>query len=294
MASQAARAVFLLGVALSTLTAGCAADSPRVASLETAVTSQGQQLELLARTPTPLPTPRATATASPTPTTTPSPTPSPSPSPQATPTPTLASMLRSVLPSVVRVTTNDAVGTGFVVWESGRVLTAYHVVKSDPSHVVLLTIDGVQQKATVIAADEYRDLALLEARGLNAPPLPIVVESTLGDPVVVVGYQNALPGGASVTRGIVSATRLNPSGVGVLQTDAAINHGASGGPVLSELGQVLGLVSYGISVDGTPLEGLGFAVAAREIERFRGDFEAGRLGPPVAPTRTPTRTPRSG
>jgi len=285
----------LLVVALGLVTVLATGCAPDTTTLEATVVAQGQLLERLARTSTPAPSPLPTAspTSTPTPIPTPSPVPTPVPSPTGTSTPTLATLVGSVLPSILRVTTSSGVGTGFVVWQADRVLTALHVVEDDPGHVVLLTQDGVQYRATVLAADARRDLALLSVKGLEGKPLPVSSGATVAEPVVVVGYQEGLPGGPSVTRGIVSATRFGPSGVAVVQTDAAVNPGASGGPVLSERGEVLGLVTFGIRGDGSELEGLGFAVAAQELEKFRVDADAGRLGPVPTRTRTPTPTPRS-
>jgi S1-C subfamily serine protease len=143
----------------------------------------------------------------------------------------------------------------------------------------------------VEAADERRDLALLAVEDLEAQPLPVGTSAALGESVFVVGYSAGLPGGPTVSRGIVSAKRLHPrTGVSLYQTDATLNPGASGGPLISERGEVLGVVVLRLSGGSRQLEGLGFTVAAGEVAAFRADAESGRLSPGVAST--PTRPAR--
>lgn len=284
--------IVLAALLLSALVSGCGGSYSR---LEATVAAQGERLELLARTPTPAPTVQPTPSPVPThlPTPSPLPTSSPRPAPTATATQTVSDLLEGVLPSVVRVTTGDSVGTGFVVRRQEVVLTALHVVRDDLEHVVVLTREGVQYPAVVTAFDERRDLALLAVPGFHARPLAVGAETLLGDMVLVVGYSASLPGEPSVARGIISAKRLYPvSGVAVVQTDATMNPGSSGGPLLSERGEVLGVNSSRIRGQGSQFEGLGFAIAASELSSFQDEVEAGQWKTHPLPTRTPTQTAR--
>ena len=174
-----------------------------------------------------------------------------------------AAVAERVLPSVVNVTTNvyqasptgqpeqgKGVGTGFVVRANGVVVTNCHVVQGASRISVFTSEDQpTRYDARVIGGDCEHDLAVLkvDAAGLPTLTLGSSADLRLGQQVVAIGYALALEGGPSVTAGIVSSLdrtirvpdpqcTVCPSGVRtyseVIQTDAAINHGNSGGPLV--------------------------------------------------------------
>jgi serine protease Do len=219
----------------------------------------------------------------------------PETSPAASPLPPLdpgrepfAAVAERVLPSVVNVTTNvyqasptgqpeqgKGVGTGFVVRANGVVVTNCHVVQG-ASRISVFTSEEepTRYDARVVGGDCEHDLAVLkiDARGLPALALGSSADLRLGQQVVAIGYALALEGGPSVTTGIVSSLdrtirvpdpqcTVCPSGVRtyseVIQTDAAINHGNSGGPLVDMAGRVVGINSAG----SENAENIGFAIA---------------------------------
>jgi len=172
----------------------------------------------------------------------------------------------------------QALGSGFVVSTGGFILTNAHVVsdngvRADSVKVVFKTQSGsgtdtTTVAATVVGVDETSDVALLKVDPAKAPalnPLPLGDSSKaqVGEPVVAIG--NPLGFDFSLTSGIVSATDRNlqsPNGSTIsngIQTDAAINEGNSGGPLIDSSGRVIGINEQIASQSGGN-QGLGFAV----------------------------------
>lgn len=222
-------------------------------------------------------------------------TPTPTPVPSSTPAPTVLSIADAaglVSPSVVQVIaaqgTRTMMATGVRV--RAGLLTNAHVVR-DAASVEIVGSDGKRAPATVLRTDPSRDLALLQ----TDLPLPAVeLESAglqrQGDEVLLLGYPLGIGGQATLTRGLLSAVRLNLDGIDLLQTDAAANPGSSGGPVLNLRGKVVGIFTFYLR--GT--DGLNFAVAAESVQAFLdgAPLVAGSLLLPT-PTPTPTRLVRS-
>jgi hypothetical protein len=188
------------------------------------------------------------------------------------PTPTVATgeLIRTALAGIVRVQTPRGEGAGFAVARpNGEVgiVTNVHVVGA-ATEVRVLAPNGEAWPATVLARDPVVDLAVLAAPGLALPPLRLADgPPALGDPVFVVGFPVAtrLPGEPSVSRGIVSAHRQIKN-VEYLQTDAAMNPGNSGGPVLDAAGAVVGVATMDIRDDrGIAFEGVNFALPAPRV-----------------------------
>jgi putative serine protease PepD len=164
-----------------------------------------------------------------------------------------------------------AEGTGFVYDSKGDIVTNYHVVASSSSVSVKFS-DGSTYKATIVGTDPTTDLAVLH---VNAPASKLVVLSladsskvAVGDGVVAIGNPFGLDG--TVTSGIVSALNreiVSPNNApieGAIQTDAAINHGNSGGPLLDMQGKVIGVTSQ-IQSDSGGNDGVGFAVPSNTV-----------------------------
>jgi 2-alkenal reductase len=159
-------------------------------------------------------------------------------------------------------------GSGVFISADGYVLTNNHVVEGT-SAVSLVLADGSEQIATIVGADPYSDIAVLKTDG-NVPAVAALGNSDLlqpGESVIAIGsplgdFKN------TVTVGVVSATgRSIDTGQGyqvedLIQTDAAINHGNSGGPLVDLAGEVIGINTLIVrgTGSGDVAEGLGFAI----------------------------------
>lgn len=172
----------------------------------------------------------------------------------------------------------NSLGTGFIVSEDGYVVTNQHVLGGNPSKVIVTLSNGKDYEATVIGIDEYGDLALLKISG---GPFGYVEfgnsdEIMVGEWAIAIGNPFGLfaDGQASVTLGVISATkrdfRPDPQQprvyLDMIQTDAAINRGNSGGPLTNSLGQVIGVNTF-IYTGGTSsgFVGLGFAIPSNTV-----------------------------
>jgi len=171
----------------------------------------------------------------------------------------LPGQLDELKSAVVRVERGSSSGSGFIISEDGFVLTAAHVVSGEGDLNVSFS-DGTSAPAELLRMNPSADLALLKLDAINQPCLPVSTERPpTGVDLFVIGS----PGGAaldhSVSKGIVSGFRA-VGDIAILQTDAAINAGNSGGPVLAADGTVIGLVSF--KGAGIGVEGLGFAIGS--------------------------------
>jgi S1-C subfamily serine protease len=180
----------------------------------------------------------------------------------------VASAVAKVEPAVVRVGTEYATGSGMVIDTSGYVLTCNHVVEDVQSAIVMF-MGGEQYEATVVGRDEFRDLAVIEITG-SGLDLPIVslgnsANLDVGEDIIAVGYPLGLEGEVTVSRGIVSAFR-NIDGVNYIQTDAALNPGNSGGPLINLKGEVIGIANF--KLVGEAVEGMSFAIAIDDAKSF--------------------------
>ncbi len=168
-----------------------------------------------------------------------------------------------------------SLGSGFVVDKAGHVVTNYHVI-SGAKQVRVSFSNGASTKATVEGTDPSSDLAVLKidtsSRALTPLPLGNSDAMEVGDPVVAIGNPFGLD--RTVTAGIVSAIQraiTAPNGYTidhVIQTDAAINHGNSGGPLLNRRSQVIGVnsqIETGSSSD-TGNVGIGFAIPSNTVK----------------------------
>jgi S1-C subfamily serine protease len=160
--------------------------------------------------------------------------------------------------SVAIVFAADGSGSGFLVSKDGYVLTNHHVV-GGAKYVKLKWSNGEETLGEVIRSDRRRDVALVKTDAKGRAPLALRGGAPqLGDPVFAIGtplddkLQNTL------TKGIVSANRVY-EGQPFIQSDVAVTHGNSGGPLLDEKGRVLGLTVSGRAPDGAPV-GLNFFI----------------------------------
>lgn len=174
-----------------------------------------------------------------------------------------------------------AVGSGFIVSKQGYILTNYHVVE-DSSKITVRLQDGEEYLAKIVGADEETDLAVLKIdakRDLPALRFGNSDRARIGDWVLAVGSPFGLA--RTVTAGIVSQTkRETPSGnpfQRFIQTDAAINRGNSGGPLVNMNGEVIGVNSQ-IATSTGDYNGIGFALPSNEAEHvYRQILENGKV-----------------
>ncbi|WP_433795739.1 S1C family serine protease [Actinoplanes sp. CA-252034] len=184
----------------------------------------------------------------------------------------LAPIVAKVQPSIVTVLVDGArsssLGSGVILAEDGLILTNNHVIEADGTVSVRLS-DGRTAPAKVVATDTTHDLALVQATGLTGlTPVTFAADDSVavGDTVLAFGAPLGLEG--TVTSGIVSALdRSVDTGdeklTGLLQTDAAINQGNSGGALVDTSGRVVGInVAIATAGDSTGSVGLGFAIPA--------------------------------
>lgn len=181
----------------------------------------------------------------------------------------------------------EALGSGFVIDKQGHIVTNYHVIQGASSIEVLFS-NNVNTKATVVGSDKSTDLAVLKVNVSPSAltPLSFGDSATLevGDPVVAIGNPFGLD--RSITSGIVSAIynlgdgsasspliSMNNFPIAAVQTDAAINHGNSGGPLINSLGQVVGVNSQ-IATGGTSQGnvGIGFAIQSNTVKQVVGQI----------------------
>ncbi|MFN8108947.1 MAG: trypsin-like peptidase domain-containing protein [Thermoleophilia bacterium] len=174
-------------------------------------------------------------------------------------------------PGVVAVQTgtdtNGSLGTGFLIDTQGHIVTNAHVVPAGTTSITVGFKDGTQESATLVGRDETEDVAVLKIANIpsSARVVPMGTVRTLqvGDPLIAIG--NPLGYTQTVTTGIVSALKRvisspNDSNISnVIQTDAPITHGNSGGPLIDSNGRVVGINSQ-IATDSGSNVGIGFAV----------------------------------
>ena len=205
----------------------------------------------------------------------------------ATPMPTGATLdvpavLAKISPSIVQVVADSrfgsATGTGFIVSADGEIVTNAHVIEGEDQVKVRLPGETEARDAVVVGtASDTTDLAVLKVEGvsgLTPAELGTSADLVVGQPVVAVGYALGLRGDPTVTAGILSAVNrsLDAQLSGLLQTDAAISPGNSGGPLLDARGRVIGVNTA--KAGSTAAENIGFAIpvdtAVRITDGLRG------------------------
>jgi S1-C subfamily serine protease len=214
---------------------------------------------------------------------------------------TIPQLVDKVIPAVVSidVKSNGAEdeGTGMIITSSGEVVTNNHVIElySEGGGTGTITVTEYGQTkalpSTLIGYDQTKDVALLKIN--NASNLPTVTfgdssKAVVGDSVVAIGNALGLSAGTpTVTQGIVSALgrTVTAGGIGtqtetlqnMIQTDAAINSGNSGGPLIDTAGQVIAMNTAvaGTSSDGSSSQNIGFAIPVAQIESLLPQLQKG-------------------
>jgi len=182
-----------------------------------------------------------------------------------------------VIPSIVGIVSNQykgftvqqSTGSGFIISEDGYVVTNEHVISGATEFAVILT-DGNQYNAKLIGSDSSVDIAVLKIDEKDLPEVELGYSSELrvGETVIAVGNPLGQAFASSVTRGIISGLNrsitISDRQYDVIQTDAAINEGNSGGALVNAYGQVIGINTAKLSSSGTTsggsVEGMGFAI----------------------------------
>ena len=177
---------------------------------------------------------------------------------------------------------NTQMGSGFIISDDGLVVTNQHVVGNNPTEIMISTMDGSTYRAELLGSDELTDIALLKIQ--SDDPFPFIEFSNsdsvrVGEWAIALGNPFGLfeDGQPTVTVGVVSARnrdfRPDPSNprvyMDMIQTDASINRGNSGGPLLNSEGEVIGINTF-IYTGGTGggFVGLGFAIPSNRIDRI--------------------------
>ncbi len=210
-------------------------------------------------------------------------------------TSSLTQLYKDVTPGVVEITVvgtsgqnffggtqqTESEGSGFVVDTKGDIVTNAHVVDGGTSYTVLFQ-SGKTVKATLVGADDSSDIAVIkvDVPASELHPLSFGDSSSVlpGQEVVAIGSPFGLP--ETMTAGIVSAinrtiTAPNHFSIaGAIQTDAPINHGNSGGPLLTTTGNVIG-VNAQIDSDSGGNDGVGFALAGNSVKNTADTLIAG-------------------
>lgn len=161
--------------------------------------------------------------------------------------------------------TSRKYGTGFFFRSNGYIATNHHVI-ADEGELEITLYTGETLKATRIASREVEDLAVLKVQGTGYPVLSIGNSDTVrvGESAVVIGNPLGIDGAWTTTKGIVSAVNravpvseaLYTAELRMIQTDAAVNQGNSGGPICNAQGEVIGIISRGY----LEYDGIGYAI----------------------------------
>ncbi len=179
-----------------------------------------------------------------------------------------------------QISETASTGSGFIITADGYVVSNYHVVQG-ASKLTVLTSDGTEHQAELVGYDDTNDIALLKIQGENLPYVKLGSSDALsvGDQVAAIGN----PLGeltSTLTVGYISAKdrviSTDGTAINMLQTDAAINSGNSGGPLFNMNGEVVGITTAkysGTSNSGAYIEGIGFAIPMDDVEGMIWDLK---------------------
>jgi putative serine protease PepD len=220
-----------------------------------------------------------------------------------TPTTTVGQVAKTALPTVVQVAVTSyqgkSVGSGVILTADGLILTNNHVISdaADGNGQITITFnDGKTTQASIVGSDSSSDLAVIKAQNVSNLPTASLGDSDkvqVGDTVIAIGSPDGLQ--STVTSGIVSALNRqvtvsdstssysggNQVTYKAIQTDASLNPGNSGGPLLNAQGQVIGINSAiysptsSYSAQGGSV-GLGFSIPIDQVKTMLGKLEAGQ------------------
>jgi S1-C subfamily serine protease len=178
-----------------------------------------------------------------------------------------------------QVVTGEGAGTGIVISATGEIVTNAHVI-ADATSIKVTLADGTTHTATVVKSNSTQDLAVIQISGVSGLTAATFADSTsasVGDTVIAVGNALGYDGAPTVTEGIISAINRSLQGsqgsesslTGLLQTDAALNPGNSGGPLVNTAGAVVGIddaIATGTTTE--PAQNVGFAIPSSAVTAF--------------------------
>src|SRR5215831_15418907 len=188
-----------------------------------------------------------------------------SPTATATADPTVSAIFHRVGPSVVVVRAGGVLGTGVIVADNGTILTANHVI-AGAKDISVTFADGTKSRAAVASSDPHQDIAALTPATLPGTLVPATLGGAADVGAHVVAIGNPLGLAYSVSSGVVSglnrtADTRDGRYSGLIQFDASVNPGSSGGPLLNARGLVIGIVvSIANPAHEDAFAGIGFAV----------------------------------
>jgi len=210
----------------------------------------------------------------------------------STPVSAVTTVLAKIEPSVVDINTTivastgndpgggtatgEGAGTGIVITSTGDIVTNAHVV-ADATSITVTLSDGSKHAATVVNTDTSKDLAIVAIQGVTGLTPATFANSTLvaaGDSVIAVGNALGYGGSPTVTEGIISATDrtlkdTSSELTGLLQTDAALNPGNSGGPLVNGSGDVVGINdAIATGTTSEPAQNVGFAIPSNVVTAY--------------------------
>ena len=167
--------------------------------------------------------------------------------------------------SIAVVQCKDSSGTGFFIGDE-LLATNLHVVIGCPTTEMVIKIPGKHElwSGLLVAFDEKRDIALLQVKDSKIDPIPFTDNFKQGEHIVIIGNPQGLEN--SVTSGMISAIR-DINDITIVQTDAPINSGNSGGPILDKEGNAVGIVA--LKVVDVSIEGIGFGIASKHIKNLQ-------------------------
>ncbi len=177
------------------------------------------------------------------------------------------------IPSAVSISCDTGTGSGVVLTQNGYIATNHHVIEG-ASVIQVLFSDGRKLAASLVGADAASDLAVLYVSASDLTPAEFGDSSVLrvGDAVAAIGDPLGLEFRGTMTNGIVSAINrdvsVNGRAMTLIQTNAALNSGNSGGPLINCYGQVIGIntMKIGAFSDSAGVEGLGFAIPSTTVK----------------------------
>ena len=203
----------------------------------------------------------------------------------------------SVVVINITTTTGSGAGSGVVISKDGYIITNYHVANESCTSINVTFYAKTKYTATYVLGDEVSDVALIKIEKNDCVPVEIADSSKveMGDAAIVIG--NALGNGISITSGIVSSINgtfvLNDIATPVIQVDAAINQGNSGGGLFNDNGQLIGIVNA--KTGGTLVDGVGYAIPSNVVVNAMKDLQTygyvtGRAKIGVVSTRSNTNS----
>ena len=215
------------------------------------------------------------------------PTPSPIPSPVMSASTSVSDIVANLEAGLVQIITPSASGSGFAVSNDGLIITNAHVV-GEHDTVTVRSVTGLAYTGVVRGKDEELDLAVVKIGmpgNIKAMPLGEVSEVRTGDTVIAMGFplSDQLGDSYTVTTGVVSSRRKVGPGERI-QTDAAINAGSSGGPLVNRAGEVIGVntttyreyqgISFAVSIDEVKNNLRTLAAEQSTLTQVSGEFQA--------------------